>query len=223
MITKITGTPTAVAADTLTLAVGAFEYEVLIPEFARRNLQDSIGREVSLHTLEYLEGNPMQGRLIPRLVGFMNPIEREFFDMFCEVDGVGVKKALRAMVRPVQEVATLIEEQDAKGLATLPGVGPATAERIIAKLRRKVPKFALLVARDMAPAAEIERDLLHEAFDVLRVLGHSEADARRLLDEALDKKRKYKDVDSLLHAVYEKAHSGKHGDRHDILAPSFLH
>jgi holliday junction DNA helicase RuvA len=169
-------------------------------------LQDRIGHDVSLHTVEYLEGNPMQGRLIPRLVGFLNPIEREFFDMFCEVDGVGVKKALRAMVRPVQEVATMIEEQDSKGLATLPGIGPATAERIIAKLRRKVPKFALLVARDAAPAAEVERDLLGEAYEVLRVLGHSESDARRLLDDILDKKRKFKDVDALLHAVYEKAH-----------------
>jgi Holliday junction DNA helicase RuvA len=148
----------------------------------------------------------MQGRLIPRLVGFLNPIEREFFDMICEVDGVGVKKALRAMVRPVQEVAAMIEEQDAKGLATLPGIGPATADRIIAKLRRKVPKFALLVALETAPAADVERDLLTEAFEVLRVLGHTDTDARRLLDGALDKKTKYKDVDSLLHAIYEKAH-----------------
>src|SRR3954463_671465 len=207
MITKVTGTPITVAADTLTLAVGAFEYEILIPEFARRNPQDKLGREVSLHTIEYLEGNAMQGRLIPRLVGFLNPIEREFFDMICEVDGVGVKKALRAMVRPVQEVAAMIEEQDAKGLATLPGIGPATADRIIAKLRRKVPKFALLVAREMAPTADVERDLLTEAFEVLRVLGHSETDSRRLLDGALDKKTKYKDVDSLLHAVYEKSHA----------------
>jgi Holliday junction DNA helicase RuvA len=208
MITKITGAAIAVAADTLTLAVGAFEYEIFIPEFARRNLQDRLGRDVTLHTVEYLEGNPMQGRLIPRLVGFLNPIEREFFDMFCEVDGVGVKKALRAMVRPVQEVAGMIEEQDAKGLATLPGIGPATADRIIAKLRRKVPKFALLVAGEAASAAgsEIERDLLTEAFEVLRALGHTDADARRLLDGALDKKTKYKDVDALLHAVYEKSH-----------------
>jgi len=206
MITKVTGTPIAVAADTLTLAVGAFEYEILIPEFARRNLQDTLGREVRLHTIEYLEGNAMQARLIPRLVGFLSPIEREFFDLICEVDGVGVKKALRAMVRPVQEVAAMIEEQDAKGLATLPGIGPATADRIIAKLRRKVPKFALLVALEMAPAADVERDVLTEAFDVLRVLGHTDSDARRLLDGALDKKTKYKDVDSLLHAIYEKAH-----------------
>ncbi|HEX3601712.1 MAG TPA: Holliday junction branch migration protein RuvA [Lacipirellulaceae bacterium] len=208
MITKVTGIPVALAADTLTLAVGAFEYEILVPEFARRHLQDKLGREVSLHTVEYLEGNAMQGRLIPRLVGFLSPIEREFFDMFCEVDGVGVKKALRAMVRPVQDVATMIEEQDAKGLATLPGIGPATAERVIAKLRRRVPKFALLVAGEAASAAgvEVERDLLTEAFEVLRVLGHTDTEARRLLDGVLDKKTKFKDVDSLLHAIYEKSH-----------------
>lgn len=205
MITKISGIPVAIAPDTLTLRVGAFEYEVLIPEFLRRQLQDRLGQEISLHTVEYLEGNAMQGRLIPRLVGFLSPIEREFFDLFCEVDGVGVKKALRAMVRPVQEVATLIEKQDAKGLAMLPGVGPATAERIIAKLRRKVPKFALLVAHETSAAADVERDLLTEAYEVLRVLGHSESEARRLLDGVLEKKRTYKDVDSLLHAVYEKS------------------
>ena len=59
MITKITGKPIAVAGDSLTLSVGAFEYEVLIPEFARRHLQEKIGKEISLHTIEYLEGNPM--------------------------------------------------------------------------------------------------------------------------------------------------------------------
>ena len=64
------------------------------------------------------------------------------------------------MVRPVREVATAIEEQDAKALSGLPGVGPAMAERIIAKLRRKVPKFALLVARDDASPADVETDVV---------------------------------------------------------------
>jgi holliday junction DNA helicase RuvA len=208
MITKITGIPTVVAGDVLTLAVGAFEYEVLIPEFTRRRLQAQIGRETSLHTIEYLEGNQMASRLTPRLVGFLDPIEREFFEFFCQVDGVGVKKALRAMVRPVQEVASLIEEQDAKGLAALPGIGPATAERIIAKLRRKVPKFALLVGRDLPEGVATERDVLSETFDALRALGHGESDARRLLDDALSRKKKYKDVDELLRAVYEQRHGG---------------
>lgn len=203
MITKITGTAVALATDTLTLAVDAFEHEVLIPEFTRRHLQNKLGERISLHTIEYLEGNPMQGRLIPRLVGFLSGVEREFFQMFCEVDGVGVRKALRAMVRPVQDVAAMIEEQDAKGLATLPGVGPATADRIIAKLRRKVPKFALLVGREAPSVDGLERNLLSEAFETLRALGHGESEARRLLDDAVGK-QKYKDVDALLHAVYEK-------------------
>ncbi len=109
MITKITGTPVSVSGERLTLAVGPLEHEIFIPEYTRRRSQEMIGQEISLHTIEYLEGNPMQGRLTPRLIGFLNAIEREFFELFCQVDGVGVKKALRAMVRPVQEVAAMIE------------------------------------------------------------------------------------------------------------------
>ena len=160
LITKITGQLIALEENVLTLRVGAFEYEVLIPEFTRRQLQSQIGQEISLHTIEYLEGNPMQGRMTPRLIGFLSEIEREFFDLFCSVDGVGVKKALRAMVRPVKEVATAIEEQDATLLSALPGIGPAMSERIIAKLRRKVPKFALMVAQQEVHEAEVESDVV---------------------------------------------------------------
>jgi Holliday junction DNA helicase RuvA len=124
MITKITGKLVALAQDELTLGVEAVEREILISEFTRRSLQSRLGETVTLHTIEYLEGNPMQGRLTPRMIGFLNVVEREFFDLFCSVDGVGVKKALRAMVRPVGEVASAIEDQDAKVLSSLPGIGP---------------------------------------------------------------------------------------------------
>ena len=168
MITKITGQLVALHDDALTLKIDAFEHEVLIPEFNRRQLQNEQNQTISLHTIEYLEGNPMQGRMTPRLIGFLSEVEREFFELFCSVDGVGVKKALRAMVRPVKEVATAIEEQDAKVLASLPGIGPAMSERIIAKLRRKVPKFALMVASGEPHAAEVEPDIVSETYEVLR-------------------------------------------------------
>ncbi|TWT86561.1 Holliday junction DNA helicase RuvA [Pseudobythopirellula maris] len=204
MITKITGKLVAATGDTATLAAAPFEYEVLIPEFVRRQLQGRVGEKVSLHTLEYIDGDPSRGKLTPRLAGFLAAVEREFFEMFCQVDGVGVKKALRAMVRPVDELATLIEEQDVKGLSALPGIGPATAERVVAKLRRKAAKFALMVGRKLPEGGEVERDLLAEAFEILRTLGHSDADAHRLLEEAAGRKKKFKDVEALLHAVYEQ-------------------
>ncbi len=207
MITRVTGELVSLKDDVLTLRIGAFEHEVLIPEFTRRQLQNELSREVSLHTIEYLEGNPMQGRMTPRLIGFLSEAEREFFELFCSVDGVGVRKALRAMVRPVREVAAAIEDQDAKALSTLPGIGPAMSERIVAKLRRKVPKFALLVARQEAAAGagEVQSDVVSEAYEALRSLGHSEADARKLLDAALGTKRKFKDVQALLQAVYDQS------------------
>ena len=206
MITKLTGKLLSIEDEAATIEVEPFEYQVLIPDFNRRQLQSQVGQSVSLHTLHYYEGDPTRGRMTPRLIGFLRKVEREFFEMFCLVDGVGVKKALRAMVRPVQEVAVMIEEQDAKGLSTLPGIGAATAERIIAKLRRKMPKFALLVGRDEPQQAEARSDVVEDTFQALCALGHSESDAKRLLDAALATKKRFKDVNALLTAIYEQSH-----------------
>ena len=205
MITKITGKLIKLEDDKLTLGLDSLEYQVLIPEFTRRRLQQAVGKSISLHTIEYLEGNPMQGRLTPRIIGFLTEVEREFFELFCSVDGVGVKKALRAMVRPVRDVATAIEEKDAKSLSGLPGIGAAMSDRIIAKLRRKVPKFALMVAQEETHEAEVRPDVVSETYEVLRSLGHSESDSRRLMDAALSAKKKYKDVQSLLEAIYQQS------------------
>ena len=206
MITKIHGKLLRLESDYCVLNVEPFEYQVLIPEFTRRQLQMKTGQDVSLRTLHYLEGNPAQGgRLTPRLVGFTSEVEREFFELFCSVDGVGAKKALRAMVRPVQDVARAIEEQDVNTLKTLPGIGPATAERIIAKLRRKMAKFALLIPADgNSPASDVERSIVDEVYQILVTLGWSEADARNMLETAVQDKKKYKDVDDLLQVVWEK-------------------
>ena len=127
MISRITGKLVHLGEESIGLAVDALEYQVLVPQFVFRQLQSRRNEQVGLFTIQYLDGNPTQGRLIPRLVGFMSEVEREFFELFCSVDGVGARKALRAMVRPVREVAVMIEEQDSKGLSTLPGIGAATA------------------------------------------------------------------------------------------------
>lgn len=188
-----------------TLSVGAFEYEVYVPEFVRRQLQSSLNQEISLRTIEYLEGNPQKGgRLTPRLIGFLSDAEREFFEAICSVDGVGVKTALRAMVRPVREVAVAIEEQNVKELTALPGIGSATAERIVAKLRRKMAKFALMVARDLPPDQAAQQSVVQEAYEALISLGHTASEARQKLDAILVTGKKFKSIEDLLTELYQK-------------------
>lgn len=202
MITRITGQLVALGEEAATLRLGAFDYEVLVPEYTRRQLQDLLGKDVSLHTIEYIEGNPMQGRLTPRLLGFLTPDEREFFELFCSVDGMGVRKALRAMVHSVPDLAAAIEQKDTKFLATLPGIGTSTAERIVAKLHRKVSPFAVPAKQPAGATAEIIRETLA----VLVSLGHSEAEARRLVDRALALGKQFPDVQSLIETIYTSVH-----------------
>ncbi|MFM7164733.1 MAG: Holliday junction branch migration protein RuvA [Planctomycetaceae bacterium] len=204
MINRITGQLVAITETYASIRIGGLDYEVLLPDVVRRQLQSKLNGEVSLRTIEFLEGNPQQGRMVPRIVGFMNDAELEFFELFCSVDGVGVKKALRAMVRPVREIAVLIEEQDAKGLSALPGIGPAMAERIIAKLRRRMTRFALMIASRIPEEADQKSDMVSEAYEALLSVGHSPQDARERIETVVQPGRKFKSVEDILTEIYQK-------------------
>jgi Holliday junction DNA helicase RuvA len=211
MITKITGVLNRVLDEEVRLQVGALEYQVLVPEYIRRRVQGSLGRETTFFTSHYFDGNPMQGRVVPRLIGFTSEAELDFFDLFCTVDKVGTRKALKAMVRPIKEIADAIQRQDSKWLTTLPGVGAATAEQIIATLRRKVTKFAL-----MTPASEdsgdgaapsvatvVDGNVMEDVYQALMSVGHSPQEARNRLDKVLAAGKPFKSVEEVLLEIYK--------------------
>ena len=156
MITKMTGTLVRVLDDEARLQVGPFEYQLLVSEAVRRQIQMRVGQEVTFHVTEYLEGNSGGNRFVPRRIGFNTEAELEFFDLFCTVEKIGAKKALKAMARPVKEIADAISRQDARWLSTLPGIGATTAEQIVTTLKRKVMKFAMMSspAEVSAPAED---------------------------------------------------------------------
>jgi holliday junction DNA helicase RuvA len=47
--------------------------------------------------------------------------------------------------------------------------------------------------------------VVSETYEVLRSLGHSESESRRLLDTALSSKTKFKDVQALIEAIYQQS------------------
>lgn len=212
MITRITGVLNRVLDEEVRLQVGPLEYQVLVPEFVRRHVQGRIGQDLTLHTSEYLDGNPMQGRVVPRLIGFMSETELEFFELFCTVDKVGTRKALKALVRPMNEIANAIQRQDSKWLTTLPGIGPATAEQVVATLRRKVTKFALAPEPSAngdngdgpAPrAVVVDGNVIEDAYQALLSVGHSPIEARNRLDKVLATGRSYGSAEEILLEVYK--------------------
>jgi Holliday junction DNA helicase RuvA len=183
MIARITGRLEQVSGGAALLdGGGGLTYEVLVPAFDVERLSRRIGQDVILHTVHFVEGDPAHGVQTPRLVGFLAETDREFFRIFTRVKGIGVRKALRALVRPVGEVAAAIQAKDAKFLVALPEIGRRTAEQIIAELHGKVEEFAGPAAAPAAPALPAPAA---EALAVLVQLGERRADATALIERVL--------------------------------------
>jgi Holliday junction DNA helicase RuvA len=165
-----------------------------------------LGEEVTLHTSHFLEGNQMTTRTYPRLVGFLSEGELEFFELFCTVDKVGVRKALKALARPVHDIADAIQRQDSKWLTSLPGIGAATADAMLTTLRKKVTKFAQMPTGDGArPRADAAAgQVIEDAYAALIGLGLNPIDARTRLDSALSSGQNYPSVEALLAAIFSR-------------------
>ena len=182
MIVRISGRLELVTSKSATIDTGAgLWYEVLIPACDAGKLSSMLGQDVILHTIHHIEGDPSRGQVTPRLIGFTAASDRDFFTRYTKVKGIGARKALRSLVRPVAEIAAAIEAKDAKVLVSLPEIGKRTAETIIAELNGKVSEFAGAKPQTV----EAISDAGEEAVAVLTQLGEKRADALALVERVL--------------------------------------
>ncbi|QVL31442.1 ATP-dependent DNA helicase RuvA [Telmatocola sphagniphila] len=213
MITKMTGILTRVLDDECRVQIGPFEYQVMIPEYLRRNIQTKTDEEITLHISEYLEGSQMSNRLIPRRIGFLSELELEFFDLFCTVDKIGARKALKALGRPIREIAEAIQRSDAKWLTTLAGIGKTSAEQIIATLKSKVTKFTLFSEGTFGSAPEplgagIDPQVVDDSYAALTNLGMNPSEARDRIDQVLKSGQKPATVQEFISLAFAVGKKG---------------
>ncbi|HSG99119.1 MAG TPA: Holliday junction branch migration protein RuvA, partial [candidate division Zixibacteria bacterium] len=162
----------------------------------------------TLHTIYYIEAGDMKSTHYPRLVGFTDPVDKEFFQLFTSVPGLGVKKALKSLVMPISEIAGYIEEKSSAGLSRLPGVGPRLADKIVAELSGKSAKFALAKGHSpLATARGRGEDHVDEAIQALLQLQYSRSEAEELVRAALRANPKVKTVEDLIAAVFAASRS----------------
>jgi Holliday junction DNA helicase RuvA len=133
----------------------------------------SLGEECVLHTRMVVREDAMQ------LFGFAGREERAAFDSLTAVSKVGPKLALAVLSKMApQEVAEAVGRGDVVKLASVPGLGRKTAERLVLELRGKN-----LAAFDPGIVGGDAGGPFVEAREALAALGSSLDEAEQALKE----------------------------------------
>jgi Holliday junction DNA helicase RuvA len=203
MIARICGKVVEKNDNSLFINVAGITYEVYISSIAMQRLNEYLTSDgtISLVTYHYLQVEP--SRNIPVLIGFLNEIEKDFFEAFITVSGIGPRAALRALNKPISSIATAIDEADIDFLKSLPGIGPQRAREIIAKLQNKVGKFAL-VQDEKIKGAEKRKGIEEEAVDVLMQLQYKKQEALQMIRKAQERHPQIQSAEELLNEIYHQ-------------------
>jgi len=200
MIAQIEGKLLALDDKSGLIQVGSLCYEVMLPGYAINMLGGRIGDDVTLCTMEYYEGTPGRGNLIPRLVGFLSQDEKDFFEKYTSVKGMGIKKGLKSLTIPIATIAGAIEAGDEKILLSLPSVGKRFAQLIIAELKGKLGDFATGAA---APGGGEKFELFQiEALEILIAWGEKRSEAMELITLGCKRHPDIKTAEDLVPLVY---------------------
>jgi Holliday junction DNA helicase RuvA len=117
------------------------------------------------------------------LFGFSTPDELTFFKLLLSVKGIGPKAGLGILSRA--EIGTLkraILKEDAALLATVPGIGPKTAARVVLELKGKLKEE--MFGEEARVPAGVAGDAMAQALQVLTGLGYSPAEAKEAVRKA---------------------------------------
>ena len=201
MIVRLQGKIDFVGEDCVHVTSGEFTRELMVPAFDIPYLQTKVGQTVGFFTLEYMEGNASFGQLAPKMLGFLRMEDKEFFNLFITVKGIGPKKALRAFALPVGQIASAIALKDARKLSSLPQIGKRAAEQIIAELHGKVENFATDTVAKPAPLNQLPNHQT-QAVEVLVKLGERRPEAENWVQRVVTVAPELNDAQKIIQAVY---------------------
>jgi len=204
MIARIYGKVTERGTNYLIVDVGGICYEVFLPATVMQRLDESIDNDgkIDLITYHYFQVEP--SRSTPVLIGFLNEVEKEFFEAFITVSGIGPRAALKALNKPISSIAQAIDEADIVFLKSLPGIGQQRAREIIAKLQNKVGKFGLIQDGGAKKQEAKSSDIMEEALAVLIQLEYKKSEASGMIKKALERSNNIQTTEELLNEVYKQ-------------------
>lgn len=200
MIRKIRGILTMRAENKIYLDVGNFSYEVNIPKTVYYKLEEALGKSIELIVYQYFQID--KNKSIPFIIGFVDEMEREFFEKFISVSGIGPRAALKAFDRPIALIAQKIEEGNVTFLSSLVGIGRQRAKQIVAHLQGKVGRFALMREEARTPQGPNVKQIVDDAKQILKRLQYSGREIEVMIKKALEKSSEVNTAEELLNLIY---------------------
>ena len=180
MIAQLSGTLLEATPTQAVVDAGGVGFELGISGTTAAALP-APGGAVSLYTRFRLANDAMA------LYGFATREERTMFDRLIAVSSVGPRMALSVLSRfTVGELYAVVMAEDAKAMATVPGVGKKTAQRLILELKGTLAKDASLAGAAVPVAGQLPlsaagADVLGDARAALLSMGFSPQEAELAL------------------------------------------
>ena len=208
MISRLHGTLVERRESKILLETNGLTYEVWVPVAILRGLDRHVGPDGNLRLVTFHYHHVEPSRAVPILIGFVNEVEREFFETFITVSGIGPKAAVKAINQPIPLIARAIDDGNLDFLRSLPGIGPQRAKEIVAKLQGKVGKYALMPEEEQMTAEGPAADGATEALEVLLQLQYRRTEAQQMIKNALNRNGNLKTVEEILNEVYKQKVKG---------------
>ena len=164
MIATLEGFLASKATDHVIVSIGGLGIEVSAP----------------YSTIEKLDSDRvfLQTRLVVRedsltLYGFATTGERDLFDAFLKISGIGPKLAVTILsTLSVDNIRSAVQNDRAEIISRVPGIGKKTAQKIILELQDKIPS-----ALESVPLGA-DGDTSADVMDALTALGYSVVEAQ---------------------------------------------
>ncbi len=185
------------AVDSVVIDTGPLGYRLLVASATAAAMPES-GAEAMLYTHLQVREDAWT------LYGFATRDERGLFNQLLTVTGVGPKVALAALsAAPVERLAAMIEAEDFRALARVPGIGQKTAQRIVLDLKGKITGMTPRPAGAVAPVdvgVAYPASARELALAGLRDLGFSQVEAEGAV-AALPTESELTAEETILHAL----------------------
>ena len=174
MIARLSGTVLDLRTDRLVLDVNGVGYDLAIPLGTFSALPPAGERAVV-----YVHTHVREDAL--SLFGFATREEKYVFERLLSVSGIGPRVALTVLSGlPLPDLVRAIATQNARILATIPGVGKKLAERLGLELKEKLAAFGA-----GAPSPGGKASAVEDAIGALENLGYKLAQAEQAVEKAV--------------------------------------